>query len=661
MKISKIFCSKPRSCQNAAPVNIQQPQSASHWPSAISYSPLAMPSTIDDIKSRLDLVELIQSYIRLHKAGVNYKATCPFHSEKTPSFVVSPARQIWHCFGCSLGGDHFKFVMQIEGLDFPDALEFLAKRAGVQLKREDPRLRSERNRLYAITEEAAKIYQSVLHYSKNPETQISPPLAYLKKRGLADETVKSFRLGYAPDSWDFLTSRLKQKGYKPEEIEKAGLTVKSEQGSYYDRFRNRIMFPIDDASGRVVGFSGRIFEPQTHADDTQISAEVGRRDSASSQRSSAAAVAAAAKYINTPQTPIYDKSRVLYAFDKAKYDIRRQNAVVLVEGQMDVVMSHQAGVKNAVAVSGTALTSEQLKILKRLCGTIISSFDRDAAGEAATKRSLDLAAAHDFERRVATLPHGLKDPADAVAEKPEMWHTAVSQAQPIVQFFLETALAKNDLTRASGKRAVAAAVLPEVKILPSEVEKAHWIQELSREIGIDEAALWRELKNAKPAASGVFMPREAEVQRAAGKNRRAELESLLLGTILRYPEHAAFLPAMPRHAFLVEEHVKILEAVERLLGESVTAPEALLSALPENMRESCNHLAFQAEVALERMENQKDRLGELAVIVRELEREWAREKLKSLSEDITQAEKSRDQTKLATLLGEFRAVSEKIR
>ncbi|MEK9147819.1 MAG: CHC2 zinc finger domain-containing protein, partial [Patescibacteria group bacterium] len=202
-----------------------------------------MPSPLDDIKSRLDLIELVQSYIRLQKAGVNWRALCPFHSEKTPSFVVSPARQIWHCFGCGKGGTHIDFVMEIEGLEFRDALELLAGRAGIQLRREDPKLRSERTRLYQIVEDAARIFESTLHSARDPSVRVSPQLVYLKKRGLADETIKSFRLGYAPDSWDFLTQALQQKGYGISEIEKAGLAVKSEQGSHYDRFRQRIIFP----------------------------------------------------------------------------------------------------------------------------------------------------------------------------------------------------------------------------------------------------------------------------------------------------------------------------------------------------------------------------------------------------------------------------------
>ncbi len=213
-----------------------------------------MHSQIEEIKSRLDIVDLIQSYVRLEKSGVNYRAICPFHSEKTPSFFVSPSRQIWHCFGgCQKGGDHFKFIMEIEGCDFPEALRILAGRAGVELRREDPAIRSERNRLWELSEEAAKIFEKNLSLTPSARN-------YLKKRGVRDETFKEFRLGFAPQSWDFLFKALSARGFKSQEIEKAGLAIKSEGGnSWYDRFRSRIMFPITDSNGRVIGFTGRVF------------------------------------------------------------------------------------------------------------------------------------------------------------------------------------------------------------------------------------------------------------------------------------------------------------------------------------------------------------------------------------------------------------------
>jgi DNA primase len=593
-----------------------------------------MPSTIDDIKSRLDIVELIQSYVRLNKAGVNYKALCPFHSEKTPSFIVSPARQTWHCFGCGKGGTHFDFVMAIEGLEFKEALEVLAKRAGIQLKREDPKLRSERTRLHQIVEDAARLYESVLLEMKTPE-RISAPLAYIKKRGLSDETIKTWRIGFAPESWDFLMNHLKQKGYRTEEIERSGLAVKSEQGSYYDRFRSRIMFPVSDASGRVVGFSGRIF---------------GEESKIKNQES------AAAKYINTPQTLIYDKSRVLYGFDKARDEIRKQNAVVLVEGQMDVVMSHQAGIKNTVAVSGTALATHQLQVLKRLASTIISSFDRDQAGEMATKRSLDLASSFGFDRKVAILPPKFKDAADAVLENPEIWKTAIGEAKPVVQFFWESALAKYDANSATGKRDIAREVLPEVKLLTSEVEKSHWLQVMARSLGTDEAALWRELGKAKPTPGTAHLPKDDTAP--IPSTRHAQLESLLLGSIILYPGDA-HLNELPRHAILDEKHLVILGILETTIRANVQEHQELIRAIPEEFQEAAKYLAFQAEVMLERIENVNERAREILVCMRELEREWAKDKLRSLSAQISRAEADGKKDHLATLLTEFRLIAEK--
>ena len=287
-----------------------------------------MSSPVEQIKQRLSVVDVIQSYIKLDKAGANFKARCPFHSEKTASFFVSPARDIWHCFGCSRGGDIFAFVMEIEGVEFIEALKILAERAGIKLKMEDPRLRNERVRLLDLMKDAADFYRREL--DKREEV-----LDYLHKRGLKTETIQSWHLGYAPqesEGWRNLYEYLLSKGYSDEEMEKTGMAIKADQREkrYYDRFRGRIMFPIFDFSGRVVGFSGRLY-PEIEKEG------VG-------------------KYINSPQTVLYDKSKILYGFDKAKTEIRKKDACVLVEGQMDVLMSHQAGVANSVAVSGTGLT-----------------------------------------------------------------------------------------------------------------------------------------------------------------------------------------------------------------------------------------------------------------------------------------------------------------
>lgn len=575
---------------------------------------MIMNSPIEEIKSRIDIVELVGGYVKLSRGGSNFKALCPFHTEKTPSFNVSPTRQIWHCFGCGIGGDHFKFVMQIEGLDFPEALRMLAKRAGVELKREDPRIRSEKNRLYDLLEDAA------VYFQKNLET-VSSVKAYLKKRGILDKTASDFRVGFSFDSWDGLIKYLVKKGYKESEVEKAGLAVLSENGSRYDRFRSRIMFPITDGNGRVVGFGGRIFEM------------LGAAKSAGAED--------AAKYINTPQTLVYDKSRVLYAFDLAKESIRKKNACVIVEGYMDAVMSHQAGVVNAVAVSGTALTIQQLKTIRRLADTLISSFDRDSAGEAATKRSLDLAAEFDFERKAALLPKGIKDPADLVLIDPAAWINAVDNALPVVEFYLNESLAKHSAESAAGVKAIAKEVLPEIATLSNEMEKAHWVVKLAKALAISEEAVWQELgRLGKTEKEAIVAAVEAPAIFLA-KSRKEELEELSLGAISIFSNLVTDFS--DRIEFLFSR------AIHRDIFKSILAG----SKIPLELAEYANHLIFRVEAFLEPTENKEHAARSL---LKELQAECLKEKRDAITRKIIDAEQIGDDTLVAELAGEYKLV-----
>lgn len=414
-------------------------------------------SSIEEIKSRLDIVGLVSEYLKLQKAGVNYRALCPFHSEKNPSFFVSPTRQIWHCFSCGKGGDIFKFVMEIEGLEFYEALEKLAQKAGVVLKKGNFAQKSEKKKLYEILETTTDFFE------KNLENQ-KEVLNYLKLRGLKDETIREFRLGYSrPFSTD-LMKFLKSKDYYERDIEKTGLIILGENG-YYNRFRDRIMFPIFNLTGNVIGFGGRIFSKSKNE---------------------------LAKYINSPNTLIYDKSRVLYGLNKAQIEIRKNDFCILVEGYMDLILSYQAGIKNVVAASGTALSDHQLNLLSRYSKNLYISFDMDSAGDTATKRTIDLARKLGFNIKVIILPSG-KDPADLIKENPTLWKKAIEKAKSIMEFYFESVFSKYNADNLEDKKKITEEILFQIKKIQNKVEEAYWLRELSEKINIPENFLKEEL------------------------------------------------------------------------------------------------------------------------------------------------------------------------
>ena len=421
-----------------------------------------MATPVEQIKSRLTIIDVVGSYIKLDKAGSSYKALCPFHQEKSPSFNVSPSRDAYYCFGCNRGGDIFTFVGEIEGVEFVDALKILAARAGVELKHEAPEQKTERDHLFAIMEEVTQFYEK--HAKSNPAVG-----EYLKSRGLTDETIKKFRIGYAPNEWRLAYDHLRQKGFSDQEIEKAGLIKPTEGKSPYDRFRGRVMFPIFDTNGRVVAFSGRVFGVQKNQDGTDV-----------------------AKYINSPETPLYDKGAILFGYDRAKKAIREQNFSILVEGQMDLIMAHQAGTENTVAVSGTALTERHLTLLKRLSDNVVFAFDADEAGLKATARAFHLALGAGMNVRVASIPDG-KDPADYIKAHPSEWSVVIASSQHIINFYLE-ALAKRSKDAAHFRKEVETQVLPLIMAVRSKIEQATLIIEIARKLGIPETAVWSEVK-----------------------------------------------------------------------------------------------------------------------------------------------------------------------
>ncbi len=417
----------------------------------------------EQIKDRLDIVDVVSEYIKLQRAGSNFKAICPFHNENTPSFFVSPEKQIFNCFGCGKGGDIFRFVMEMEGVEFVDALRILAKKAGVELKRQNENEVSENSVLQEICKDAARYFFSCLQKEAGKEAR-----KYLKERGLKEETIEEFKIGYADSSWDGLYNFLTLKGYKPQMIQKAGLVVFS-KNKYFDRFRDRIMFPISDASGYIVGFTGRYLHKKENE----------------------------GKYINTPATPIFDKSKVIYNLDKAKMEIKKAGFSVLMEGQMDVILSWQEGVKNAVASSGTALTPKQAKLLKRYAQKVKMIFDSDDAGQEAAKRGAEIAQREGLSVSIVKIPEG-KDPADfAVLKKGELKKIIQQSDISLMDFYFSTALEKFNPKDLSGKKSISSQILPAIKSINNKVEAYHWLLKLADVLEVDVKYLEEELKKIK--------------------------------------------------------------------------------------------------------------------------------------------------------------------
>lgn len=423
-----------------------------------------MASPVEQIKEKLDIVDVVASYLKLEKAGTNFKARCPFHNEKSPSFYVSPGRQTYHCFGCNRGGDVFTFVEEFEGIDFRGALKVLADRAGIDLSHERPdgKTKTEKEELYRLLDEATK------HFEKNLRDD-SKAIDYLKGRGVTGETAARFRIGYAKNEWRDLYDVLKKKGFTDPQIEKAGLAIRSTKG-YYDRFRGRVMFPIAESSGRIVAYSGRILPGITTEGDKEP-----------------------AKYVNSPETELFNKSKILFGFDKAKTEIRKADTCIIVEGQMDLVMSHQAGVANVVAASGTALTEEHVHLIARLADRIVFAFDSDAAGVNAAKRGIDIALAAGLEVRVAALSKE-KDPADVIAKDPEAWKQMVGKTTGIIDFLL-AAYPKHD-ERAYQKQ-ITEAVLPYVARIPNSIDRAKAVAKIAGALGVREEPVWEELRKVR--------------------------------------------------------------------------------------------------------------------------------------------------------------------
>ncbi len=466
-------------------------------------------TTTEQIKEKLDIVQFIRDYVALNPAGRNFKGLCPFHREKTPSFMVSPERQSWHCFGCNIGGDVFAFLMRYENIEFGEALRILAEKAGVELRRVNPAEYKFAGLLHEINAVAKNYFVEQLKKAPVPQK-------YLKERGLKQETLDEFEIGWAPNESEGLNLFLMKQKYAPDDIVRSGLVIQSDKDRRrFDRFRGRIMFPIHDHFGKPVGFTGRIL-PQF---------DTGNPSTGSGQ---------VAKYMNSPETPIFNKSKILYGFDITKSIIRDAGEAFLVEGQMDLLMSYQAGVKNVAASSGTALTPDHLRTLRRLVDKLVVSFDSDEAGIEATERAIDLAESMDFSVRVVQFGT-YKDPAEAAQAGVEVLQKAIAAAVPAPQFYFDKYLpfdpAPFDTSQGRrGKPIIdrrdrsylksVRAVLAKLKAMASPVDRDFWMKELSRRLSMEERVLREEAERIEVKSPNVRTSAGSEEAKAEPEEKQ---------------------------------------------------------------------------------------------------------------------------------------------
>lgn len=592
----------------------------------------------EEIKSKLDIVEVIREYVTVKAVGANFQALCPFHNEKTPSFVISPDKQIWHCFGCGRGGDVFAFVMEKEGLGFMETLRLLAPKAGIVLKYENPESYSQRNRLLDILELAGKYYAHLLHEPIGKEAR-----EYLTRRGLSEEIIKDWQLGYSQDAWDglykFLKARpLTGKKYTDEEIFSAGLVVKKDGGrGYYDRFRDRIMFPIWDVNNNLIAFTARVSPAKEKTE------KMG-------------------KYINITQTKVYDKSRVLYALNKAKNAIRQADLAIVVEGQMDAIACHRHGFQNVVASSGTALTTEQVALLKRFTNNVALLFDMDKAGQMAADRGIKEVLAQEMNLKIITLGEG-KDPDECLKNNPDEFKKAVEGARPMLEYYFEKVSADLDLTKLDNKRSVSEKMFAMIDLVANKMEQGHWLKRLSEELDFSENDTREEFvkwqtKHGVLKDKGTVKPTPKLTTAVPETSRADKLAELLFSLIVKFPEFISYSVSNLEPEFLADEDLARFyknliiyynrtasleyEDFRLYLEEEGSGQEKLLDKLILlGEKDFYNYEAAQVK-------------AEIINIISELRKYGKQRESQKLQKEIANAEKAGDQSKLEKLMNDLK-------
>lgn len=585
----------------------------------------------EQIKQKLNIVDVIAEYIPLKKAGVNFKALCPFHSEKTPSFVVSPERQIFKCFGCQKSGDMFTFLMEKESMDFKEALEILAKKAGVTLKKQ-PETKDFKERLFEINLKA----QEFFHYILTKHSLGKGALKYIKSRGITDSSIEKFGIGYAPFSWESLTKFLLKRGFKASEIIQVGLGVASKSGCY-DRFRGRITFPIIDGKDKLRGFSGRVL------------------------------TSSEPKYINTPQTPVFDKSTLLFGINLAKASIRDKKEAILVEGEMDVILSNQAGFENVVATKGTALTEGQIELLKRYTPGVLLAFDMDLAGDWASKRSIEMLDNAGLNIKVIRLDEG-KDAAELINTDSTLWAKAIDGSIPIYDYYISSAASRYNTDSPEDLPKIGQELIPVWAKISDDLVREHYIQKLSAFLKMDEGilrdAVSKERNLEQKTHGQISHPKIKEDNVLTLKSRRELLEEYLIALLLHPPSEANFVPNFPETIFLKESwrqlYVMLVLYLDSISFKARSFDiNEFVKNLPKDLISEVDRL-YLSELD-EKLSSEKSWLKEINGVVLELKKALIKASLQKLSLDIKNAQEFGKMDILEVLNKRFRDLSVKLK
>lgn len=587
-----------------------------------------MSDQIEEVKAKTDIVSLISEHIEVKKSGRNYKALCPFHSEKTPSFMVSPELQIFKCFGCLEGGDSIAFLQKYEGMDFPEALKFLADRAGVKLKPFADGQKGIKEKLFQINAQAAHFYKYILLKHAVGKSA----LKYLSKdRGLKLSTIEKFEIGYSPDRPLALKSYLiDKKGVKIADLEKAGIVYVGD-GRTFDRFRGRVIFPLFDHRGNITGFAGRTL-PKDESKGL-------------------------AKYINTPETAVYNKSRMLYPLNVTKASIKKKGVAVVVEGELDAISSWQAGIGNAVATKGTAITQEQVKLISRYAKRLVLALDEDAAGDAAARRGIEIAEKEGLEVAVASLGD-FKDPDEMARKDPDGLKSAIKNAKGVWDFIVDSTFARFKEKGGEVKARISREIVPVLSSINDKIVQAHYVQVVARRLGVPSEAVYQQVSGVKvDRAAGI--PKVEIVSKDKRKSRRDFLEERMLGVAFRHDplilrkRRIYSLIRSPRAKRILEEFRRFAKEMQEF------DPSEFASKLPGELVEGFVDMALKDIKGLqEASADQYEK--EIRLLERELQLINIKDKLKETADKIRELETRKEGEKLQRTKEEFERLTKKL-